>query len=155
MSFTNADRIAAGARVKQPNLAVAAGGSQQRAPRVEREALDGVRVAAKDRLGALGAREVPELDDVVAGGGREDVVCRRMEENVADTARGHVDAGDGVKVLRLPAVLAPAVEGAGLDLPDHGLAVLAGGGDDRVVEGRPVRVENGASVAAGEGHEVG
>ena len=81
--------------------------------------------------------------------------ARQRRKNVADTARGHVDAGDGVKVLRLPAVLAPSVEGTGLDLPDHGLAILAGGGDDRVVEGRPVRIENGPGVAAGEGHEVG
>ena len=43
--------------------------------------------------------------------------ARERRKNVADTARGHVDAGDGVKVLRLPAVLIPVVNGTRLDLP--------------------------------------
>ena len=155
MALAYADRIAARTRVEHADLPISAGCDEDRAPRVESETLDGVAVAPKDGLGALGVGEVPELDDVVAGRGREDVVGCGVEKDVADTARGDVDAGDGVEVLGLPAILAPAFEDGGLDLPDHGLAILASGGDDGIVEWGPVCVENGGGVAAREGDEVG
>ena len=53
--------------------------------------------------------------------------------------------------MGLPAVRAPAFKDGGLDLPDEGLAVLSSRGDDRVVEGGPVCVENRGGVTAGEG----
>ena len=155
MALAYADRIAARTRVEHADLPISAGCDEDRAPRVESETMDGVAVAPKDGLGALGVGEVPELDDVVAGRGREDVVGCGVEKDVADTARGDVDAGDGVEVLGLPAILAPAFEDGGLDLPDHGLAIFAGGGNDGVVEWGPVCVENGGGVAACEGDEVG
>ena len=58
-----------------------------------------------------------------------------MEGNGADAARGDINACDGIIVLVLPMLGAPAVKYGSLDLPDHHLAVLAGGGDDGVVEG--------------------
>lgn len=154
MSLSRTDGISSCARVEEANLAVPAGRREEGAGRVPGEALNGVRMAAKRNLRALRTSEVPNLHDMVAGGGREDVVRGGVEEDVANAARGHVDAGDGVKVLRFPAVLSPALERRRLDGPDEGLAVLAGRGDDSVVEGGPVSVKDRAGVAAGEGDEV-
>lgn len=154
MALASAYGITTRSRVEEANLAVPAGSREECTSRVPSETLDGVRVSAKRNLRALRAGEVPDLDDMVARGGREDVVRGRVEEDVADTTRGDIDAGNGVKVLGLPAILSPALERGGLDGPDEGLAVLAGGGDDSVVEGGPVSVKDGAGVAAGEGDEV-
>ena len=116
MALAHADGIAACAGVEDAILAVAAGGGEEGAGGVEGEALDGIVVAAEDALGGLGGGEVPEFDDVIACGGGKDVVGGGVEEDVADAAGGDVDAGDGVKVLGLPALGAPAFEDRGLDL---------------------------------------
>ena len=85
---------------------------------------------------------------------REDVVRGRVEEDVANASRRDIEARDRVKVLRLPAVLAPAVERARLDLPDDRLAILACRSDDGVIERRPVGVQNGTRVASREWNEI-
>jgi hypothetical protein len=50
-----------------------------------------------------GRRKRGYLDDVFAGGAGEDVLGGGVEEDLADLARGGVDARDGVEVRRDPA----------------------------------------------------
>ena len=73
---------------------------------------------------------------------------------MANASRRDVEARDRVKVLRLPAVLAPAVERARLNLPDDRLAILACRSDDGVIERRPISVQNGTRVASREWDEI-
>ena len=86
MTLAHAHSLTACARVEDADLAVPAGRRKERASGIERQALDRVSVPAQDGLRRVSSREVPELDDVVPSGRREDVVGGRMEENVADTA---------------------------------------------------------------------
>lgn len=103
----------------------------------------------------LGVREVPQLHKRIARGRRQDVRSRGVPHDLPDLARGGIDAEYGVKILGLPPVRAPPFKGGGLDLPDEGLAVLSGGGDERVVVRGPGGVEHGRGVAPREGEGVG
>ena len=49
----------------------------------------------------------------------------------------------------------PVVKLAGLDLPNANFTIIASRSYHRVVEGTPGGVEDGGSVAAGKGNEIG
>ena len=74
---------------------------------------------------------------------------------MSDFAWRSVDSLDGVKVLWFPVFGSPVVELAGFDLPNANFTVIASRGYYRVVEGTPGGVEDGSSVAAGKGNEIG
>lgn len=68
---------------------------------------------------------------------------------MTDAARRVVHPCSTLEVLELPTVLSPALQRIRPDGSDEGFAVLAGGGDDGVIEGGPVSVIDGVGVAAG------
>ena len=154
MSLAHPDGLATGARIEQADLAIARGGREELARRVERDALDGIRVSREHCTGALGRAQVPQLDGVVADRAREDVLRRGVPEHLADLARRRVDAQHGRIVDGHPALRVPTVERGAVHLPDEHVAVFPARGDDVVRVGRPVRVEHGRGVAPRERDDV-
>jgi hypothetical protein len=132
VALSDAYGVAAGARVEQAELAVAGRGGEELAGWAERNTLDSVPVSDEDGAGGLRGSNVPELDGVVANGGREDVLSGGVPEYLANLARGRVDAQHGLKVARDPAFCVPVLECGPVHLPDHHVAVLATRRDDRV-----------------------
>jgi hypothetical protein len=154
MALANPDGLTTGAGVEQADLAVARGGGEELAGRVERDALDGVRVSGENGAGALGRAEVPQLDGVVADCAREDVLRCGVPEHLADLARRRVDAQHGRIVDGHPALRVPSVESGGVHLPDEHVAVFPARCDDVVRVRRPVRVQHRRGVAPRERDDV-
>ena len=155
MSLSNANSLSTRPRVEHTDLAVPTRSDQECARGVEGQALDSIIVSREDGLRALGAVQVPKFDGVLASGGCEDVLRRRVEQNLADATGCNVDARNRVKVAGLPTIKTPSLERVRVDLPDHSFAIIACRRDDGVIEGGPVCIEHGASVAAREGDDVG
>ncbi len=88
VALSNAHRLPSSTGVKQADFAVSAGGDEEVAVEVEREALDGIRVARQHALGVLGRGEIPELDVMLA---------RRARQNVL---RGRVGRAPGRRAVR-------------------------------------------------------
>ena len=101
MSLSNANSLSTRPMVKHTDLAVPTRGDQQCARGVEGQALDSIVVSRKDGLRALGAVQVPQFDGMLASGSCEDVLRRRVEQNLADATGCNVDARNRVKVAGL------------------------------------------------------
>jgi hypothetical protein len=111
-------------------------------------------VASQDGFWVLRTTKVPNLDNVVSGRSSQDVFSGRMEENLTDPARTSIYPGDGIKVPWSPVLLTPSFESIRFDFPDKDFTIFAAGCDDRVVEGRPIGVEDGSCVTSGERDDV-
>lgn len=155
MTFSYANSLATRTRIEYPEFSITARSNEQVPVRVERKALNRVSMTMQHRLRLLRVPQIEELDEMVASGRSENVVRSRVEQNLADTFRRHLNAGDGIKVLRFPVLLPPPFEHGILHFPDHDFAIFGAGRDDGVVEWRPVGVEDSGGVAARERNEVG
>jgi hypothetical protein len=104
--------------------------------------------------GSLLRLDVPDLD--VVRGSRKDARSGGVETNVSRLATVSARGPHRLKVGEVLVVSGPGVnEELLVNTGDGELAVLADGGDEGVVEGRPVGVEDGGGVGAAEGEEVG
>jgi len=123
--------------IKDTEVLVAAGRGEEAAVVVPGDGLDDLRVAGAGEE-VLALLDIPDLDGKVAGGGGEDVGSAGVEVHSADLAlvgnKGLDGSGDvlGKSFLR--------------HLHDSNSAVLRAGGNELIVEGSPVDVENSRLV---------
>lgn len=125
MAVGDTDSLCAGTGVEETELAVTAGRGEGGADGVPRDALDRVAVAGElDDGRVLVALDVPDADEVVARGRREEALRGGVEDDLADLAAASIQLADGRNVGRRPAVVSPALEDRVLNVPqeDWGLA---------------------------------
>ena len=128
-----------GAGVDDTELLVTAGRGDEAAVTVPGAGLDDIRVARGGEE-VLALLDIPDLHSVVAGAGSEDVVGAGVVVDGADFALVPVEGLDGGGDLLGDAALG--------DLGDADVAVLRARGDEVLVEGVELDVENGGLVDA-------
>lgn len=97
--------------------------------------------------------DIPQLDGVITRASSKNILRCGMEQNMSDLAGMSSELHDRVDIL-----------GSGLfigveckvvwNLPDEDLAIVGAGGNERIVERRPVCVEDGGGVSAEEGDKL-
>lgn len=126
------------ADIKDAELLVTASGGDQGTVVVPGDTLNDLHVSS-DLLLLLSLLDVPEAHGQVGRGRQEHVLGHGVEEDLADLASVGAQADHGLNV-DLANLIGDGV--------DEDLAVLGTGGDQVIVEGREVGVEDGGGVSA-------
>lgn len=108
---------------------------------VEGEGVDLIGVSEDLNL-FLSLGDVPKLDGQISTGGGEGVVSNRVEGDLSDLAGVGSENNDGL-VHRFLEFFR--------DVPDHDLGILRAGGDDVIIEGVEIDVEDDGLVSLEEG----
>ena len=131
-----------GPRIDPPDFPILAGEQNFGSVPVPASGVDQVREG--EGFEGLTGADVPDDDEVVGPGREEDVLCRGMPEDEADSPLVLEEVDD-----RLGHVLG---EAAVRNLPDFDEAILRGRSDDVVIVRTPSDVEDGAFVTSHQGY---
>ncbi len=148
VTLCDADCVPTRTGIEQADFAIATGRDEEVARGVKRDALNRIPMSSQHALRALRAPEIPQLDRMFTRRSSQHMLSRGMPHDLSHASRRNIDPQHRLKVARLPMFRAPSFERMGVDFPEEGFAVFAGGGDEGVVKGGPVGVEDGGGVAS-------